>query len=104
MDDASARPALGVRAAAGRWCGLRPQRVARGSDRRRAAGDRDRAARDGAAPAAARPARHGVGRWTGVAAAMTALHSLTLGEILEEHRRARPQQLAVVGDGLRLTY
>ena len=35
---------------------------------------------------------------------MTALHSLTLGEILEEHRRARPQQLAVVGDGLRLTY
>jgi len=33
-----------------------------------------------------------------------ALHSLTLGEILEEHRRARPQQLAVVGEGLRLTY
>ena len=33
-----------------------------------------------------------------------ALHSLTLGEILEEHRRARPQQLAVVGDGLRLAY
>jgi acyl-CoA synthetase (AMP-forming)/AMP-acid ligase II len=33
-----------------------------------------------------------------------ALHSLTLGEILEEHRRARPQQLAVVGDGLRLSY
>jgi acyl-CoA synthetase (AMP-forming)/AMP-acid ligase II len=32
------------------------------------------------------------------------LHSLTLGEILEEHRRARPQQLAVVGEGLRLTY
>ncbi|HMC16081.1 MAG TPA: AMP-binding protein, partial [Albitalea sp.] len=34
----------------------------------------------------------------------SALHSLTLGEILEEHRRARPQQLAVVDDGLRLTY
>jgi len=34
----------------------------------------------------------------------TALHSLTLGEILEEHRRARPQQLAVVDEGLRLTY
>jgi long-chain acyl-CoA synthetase len=33
-----------------------------------------------------------------------ALHSLTLGEILEEHRRARPQQLATVDDGLRLTY
>ncbi|HEV8691769.1 MAG TPA: AMP-binding protein [Ideonella sp.] len=33
-----------------------------------------------------------------------ALHSLTLGEILEEHRRARPQQLAVVGEGRRLTY
>ena len=33
-----------------------------------------------------------------------ALHSLTLGEILEEHRRARPQQLAVVGEGLRLSY
>src|SRR4051812_612564 len=35
---------------------------------------------------------------------MPALHSLTLGEILEEHRRARPEQLAVVGEGLRLTY
>jgi long-chain acyl-CoA synthetase len=35
---------------------------------------------------------------------MTALHSLTLGELLEEHRRARPQQLAVVDDGMRLTY
>ncbi len=33
-----------------------------------------------------------------------ALHSMTLGEILEEHRRARPQQLAVVGEGQRLTY
>ncbi len=33
-----------------------------------------------------------------------ALHSLTLGEILEEHRRARPQQLAVVGEGRRLNY
>jgi acyl-CoA synthetase (AMP-forming)/AMP-acid ligase II len=33
-----------------------------------------------------------------------ALHSLTLGDILEEHRRARPQQLAVVDEGLRLDY
>jgi acyl-CoA synthetase (AMP-forming)/AMP-acid ligase II len=32
------------------------------------------------------------------------LHSLTLGEILEEHRRARPQQLAVVGESQRLTF
>lgn len=32
------------------------------------------------------------------------LHSLTLGEILEEHRRARPQQLALVGEGHRLHY
>jgi len=34
----------------------------------------------------------------------TGLHALTLGDILEEHRRARPRQLAVVADGLRLTY
>jgi acyl-CoA synthetase (AMP-forming)/AMP-acid ligase II len=34
----------------------------------------------------------------------TSLHSLTLGELLEEHRRARPQQVAVVDDGVRLTY
>jgi acyl-CoA synthetase (AMP-forming)/AMP-acid ligase II len=35
----------------------------------------------------------------------TSLHSLTLAEILEEHRRARPQQLAVVGDdGQRFAY
>ncbi|HTQ15793.1 AMP-binding protein [Mycobacterium sp.] len=33
-----------------------------------------------------------------------ALHSLTLGEILEEHRRARPMQLAVVDEGRRWTY
>jgi long-chain acyl-CoA synthetase len=33
-----------------------------------------------------------------------ALHSLTLGEILEEHRRARPQQLAVVDGARRLSY
>lgn len=32
------------------------------------------------------------------------LHSLTLGEILEEHRRARPQHLAVIGEGQRLSY
>jgi long-chain acyl-CoA synthetase len=32
------------------------------------------------------------------------LHSLTLSDILEEHRRARPQQLAVVAEGERRTY
>jgi len=33
-----------------------------------------------------------------------ALHSLTLGEILEEHRRSRPLHTAVVGEGRRRSY
>ncbi|HSW04925.1 AMP-binding protein [Aquabacterium sp.] len=34
----------------------------------------------------------------------SSLHSLTLPEILEEHRRSRPQGVAVVGEGRRWTY
>ncbi len=35
---------------------------------------------------------------------MDALHALTLGDVLREHRRSRPRQTAVVDGGLRLTY
>ena len=35
---------------------------------------------------------------------MKTLHSLTLAEILEEHRRSRPAHVAVVGEGHRFSY
>ena len=34
---------------------------------------------------------------------MDVLHGLTLGDVLREHRRSRPQQIAVVDGDVRLT-